>query len=55
MSGSVPFRIYVKYSLMTLVSMMLGSQIVHNYYRPLDDLEDYVDKEIENLKNDSKS
>lgn len=41
---------YVKFSLMAITSMMFGSQIVHNVYKPLDDLEDYVDKEMEKLK-----
>ncbi|XP_050532789.1 uncharacterized protein LOC126900852 [Daktulosphaira vitifoliae] len=52
MSGSIPLGLYVKYSFMALVSMMVGSQIVHNHFKPLDDLEDYVEREFEKLKND---
>lgn len=33
-----------------MASMLFGSQFVHNIYQPLDDLEDYVDKEMEKLK-----
>lgn len=50
MSGNIPIAAYVKFGIMAMVSMMFGSQLVHNVYKPLDDLEDYVEKEIENLK-----
>ncbi|XP_022171772.1 uncharacterized protein LOC111034739 [Myzus persicae] len=50
MSGNISIAAYVKFSLMAMASMMLGSQLVHNRYKPLDDLEDYVEKEIEKLK-----
>lgn len=41
---------YVKFAFIALSSMMFGSQFIHNIYKPLDDLEDYVEKEMENLK-----
>lgn len=50
MSGNITIAAYVKFSLMAITSMMFGSQLVHNQYKPLDDLEDYVEKEIEKLK-----
>lgn len=50
MSGSKPMVAYVKFSLIALTSMMFGSQFVHNIYKPLDDLEDYVEKEMKKLK-----
>lgn len=50
MSGNISIAAYVKFSLMAMTSMMFGSQLVHNQYKPLDDLEDYVEKEIEKLK-----
>jgi len=50
MSGNISIAAYVKFSLMAITSMMFGSQLVHNQYKPLDDLEDYVEKEIEKLK-----
>lgn len=50
MSGNISFVSYVKFSIMALTSMMFGSQFVHNIYKPLDDLDDYVEKEIEKLK-----
>ena len=28
----------------TLLSMSFGSQIVHNIYKPLDDLDEYIEK-----------
>lgn len=30
--------------------MMAGAQLVHEYYQPLSDLEDYVQREIESRK-----
>jgi len=50
MAGNISIASYVKFSLMAITSMMLGSQLVHNQYKPLDDLEDYVEKEMEKLK-----
>jgi len=50
MSGNISIAAYVKFSIMAMASMMFGSQLVHNQYKPLDDLEDYVEKEIEKLK-----
>jgi len=50
MSGNISIAAYVKFSLMAIASMMFGSQLVHNQYKPLDDLEDYVEKEMEKLK-----
>ncbi|XP_026817548.1 uncharacterized protein LOC113556661 [Rhopalosiphum maidis] len=50
MSGNISIVTYVKFSLMAITSMMFGSQLVHNQYKPLDDLEDYVEKEMEKLK-----
>lgn len=50
MSGSISLASYVKFSIVALTSMMFGSQFVHNIYKPLDDLEDYVEKEMEKLK-----
>lgn len=41
---------YMKFGFMAFTSMMFGSQFVHNRYKPLDDLEVYVEKEIKNLK-----
>lgn len=34
--------------------MFLGSQMVHSYYKPLQDMEKYVEAEIENLPVDQK-
>jgi len=40
---------------MAMTSMMFGSQFVHNIYKPLDDQEDYVEKEMEKLIESKKS
>lgn len=48
--GSVSTSSYVKFVIMAMTSMMFGSQFIHNIYKPLDDLEDYVEREMEKLK-----
>lgn len=47
MSGNISIATYVKFSIIAMASMLFGSQLVHNRYKPLDDLEDYVEKEME--------
>lgn len=46
---------YLKYLTISLISGFAGSQFIHNIYLPLDDLEDYVEKEIEKLKAEKKA
>lgn len=46
--------IYVKVLVISALSMMAGSSVVHNYYKPLDDLEEYVEREIQRRKAENK-
>lgn len=46
-------RRYIGVVFISLVSMMAGSQLVHEYYQPMNDLEDYVQREIARRKNGS--
>lgn len=50
MPAGIPIAVYTKCILVGIVSMMAGSSVVHNYYQPLNDLEDYVEREIESRK-----
>ena len=45
MPAGVSVGQYTKFLLASLLSMAAGSQLVHMYYKPLQDLEEYVDKE----------
>lgn len=45
---------YVKFASSALLSMFLGSHVVHTYYRPLKDLDKYIEKELDKLPNDMK-
>lgn len=45
---------YVRFTCTALFTMFLGSQVIHNYYKPLKDLEKYLEIEIENLPEDEK-
>nr|CAI5830794.1 unnamed protein product [Callosobruchus analis] len=53
MPAGVSWGTYVKFFTAAMLSMMAGSQVVHMYYRPLDDLEEYVKKEQELVKKTS--
>ena len=41
---------YVTFFTVGLLTMLSGSQIVHLYYKPLDDLEDLVEEELARRK-----
>ncbi|XP_068629299.1 ubiquinol-cytochrome c reductase complex assembly factor 6 [Battus philenor] len=40
---------YISFSLAAMLSMIAGSQIVHQHYKPLVDLNKYINKELEHL------
>ena len=44
MPGGVGMGEYTRFMAAAMLSMFLGSQTVHFFYRPLDDLDDYVIK-----------
>lgn len=41
---------YILFSTVSLLTTLAGAQVVHNYYRPLDDLEELVQQELERRK-----
>jgi hypothetical protein len=53
MPAGVSWPQYTKFFVASIVSMLLGAQAVHVYYRPLDDLNELVQQEVERL-NESK-
>lgn len=44
---------YIGMAIIGMLSMAAGSQMVHQYYLPLSDLEEYVQREIERRKTES--
>lgn len=50
MPAGVSWGKYLTFSTAALFTMFAGAQTVHVFYRPLDDLEKYVQKEKENLQ-----
>lgn len=46
---------YMTFSLSALVSMFLGSQLVHNIYKPLSDLDKFVEEELKKLPDDQRN
>lgn len=49
MPAGVSWPQYLKFFVAAMVSMLLGAQAVHVYYRPLDDLGELVQQEVERL------
>lgn len=52
MPAGVPWPTYFKFVAAASLSMFFGAQIVHNIYKPLEDLDDLVQKELERLKDE---
>jgi len=44
MPAGVSWPTYLKFASLALLSMFAGSHVVHLYYRPLEDLQEYVRK-----------
>lgn len=53
MPAGVSWSQYIRFSMSAFLSMMAGSQVVHYYYRPLSDLDRYIEQEFEIHKIDS--
>ncbi|XP_075155283.1 ubiquinol-cytochrome c reductase complex assembly factor 6 sloth 2 [Haematobia irritans] len=47
MPAGVSWGQYLKFMSCAVLSMMAGSQLVHMYYKPLEDLDRYIDKELQ--------
>ncbi|XP_037041305.1 protein brawnin [Bradysia coprophila] len=47
MPAGVSWSQYIKFSIAAFLAMSAGSQTVHIYYKPLNDLNVYVEKELE--------
>lgn len=47
MPAGVGWTQYTKFTVAALLAMFAGSQSVHLYYKPLADLNEYVEKEQE--------
>ncbi|XP_047021430.1 uncharacterized protein LOC124631219 [Helicoverpa zea] len=49
MPAGVTWGQYIAFSSAAMLSMLAGSQIVHQYYKPLRDLNEYINKELRSL------
>ncbi|XP_028898253.1 uncharacterized protein LOC114804376 [Zeugodacus cucurbitae] len=47
MPAGVSWGQYMKFLSAAMLSMMAGSQLVHMYYKPLDDLNTYIEREMD--------
>lgn len=50
MPAGVPMKQYVMFMTAALSAMFAGSQLVHTYYHPLQDLNHYIDQEIKSQR-----
>lgn len=46
MPAGVTWGQYITFSISALLTMLAGSQVVHLHYRPLVDLNKYINKEL---------
>lgn len=49
MPAGVTWGQYLSFSAAAMVSMFAGSQIVHHHYKPLQDLNEYITRELKSL------
>jgi len=50
MPAGVTWSVYLKFATAAALSMFAGSQFVHSFYRPLQDLDSMVEKEKQRLR-----
>lgn len=50
MPAGVSWTKYLTFSIAAFLTMLAGAQSVHLYYKPLDDLDNYLQKEVEKFK-----
>lgn len=53
MPAGVSWSEYLRFATAALLSMFAGSQTVHMYYRPLDDLEVLVEEEKKRMRKEA--
>ncbi|XP_039747336.1 protein brawnin [Pararge aegeria] len=47
MPAGVTWGQYISFSVTAFLTMIAGSQVIHHHYRPLVDLNKYINKELE--------
>lgn len=50
MPAGVSWGQYIGFTVAALMSMGIGAQVVHRVYQPLSDLEEYVEKEFQRIR-----
>lgn len=50
MPAGVSWGQYIGFTVAALMSMGIGAQVVHRLYQPLSDLEEYVEKEFQRVR-----
>ncbi|XP_055682820.1 ubiquinol-cytochrome-c reductase complex assembly factor 6 [Lutzomyia longipalpis] len=55
MPAGVTWGQYMRFFIAAMLSMAAGAQVVHNYYKPMKDLDAYVAQELQQLQSGSTS
>lgn len=50
MPAGVTWSVYLRFTAASLLSMFAGAQVVHIYYRPLDEMDKLVEMEVKKLR-----
>ncbi|XP_055910113.1 ubiquinol-cytochrome-c reductase complex assembly factor 6 [Eupeodes corollae] len=50
MPAGVSWGQYTKFFISAMISMMAGSQLVHIYYKPLQDIDVFIENEMKTVK-----
>lgn len=50
MPAGVSWGQYIGFTVTALLSMGIGAQVVHRFYQPLSDLEEYIEREYQQRK-----
>lgn len=50
-----PSSAYIKFAISALVASVLGSQLIHNIYKPLSDMDKFIEEELKKLPEDQRA
>lgn len=54
-SSGVSLGSYIRFAITAIASSFIGSQVIHNIYKPLSDLDKFIEEELNNLPEDQRA
>ena len=49
-----PSSAYIRFAISSIAASVLGSQFIHNIYKPLSDMDKFIEEELKNLPEDQR-